>query len=74
MQKYSSIISLTSALDGIGRLSRRPDHFTPQIETLCSFYSRVDRPQGRSGWIRKNLASTEIDIRTVQPGANCYTD
>jgi len=74
MQKFSSIISLTSALDGVERLSRRPGHFTPQKETRCSFYSRLDRPQGRSEWIRINLASTEIDIRTVQPGANCYTN
>ena len=31
-------------------------------------------PRGRSGWVRKILPAPEIEPRTIQPVASCYSD
>jgi hypothetical protein len=48
-QKYTSTVSLTSALDGGGWLMLRRGRFTPGKETQNPFYRRLDGPQGHSG-------------------------
>jgi hypothetical protein len=52
-QKYSSTLSLTSALDGGGWLTPRPGRFTPEKETRYLLYRRLGGPQGRCGRVRK---------------------
>ena len=47
--RYSSILSLTSALDGGGWLTPRPDSFTHGKDTPYSLYRRLGGPHGRSG-------------------------
>jgi hypothetical protein len=57
-QRHSSTLSLTSALDGDGRLTPRPGRFAPRGECRYPFYCG---PQGRS------LTPTGFDPQTVQP-------
>ena len=52
---YSSTLSLTSALDGVG--GQRPGRFTPEKVTG---YRRLGGPQGRSGRMRKISPPTGI--------------
>ena len=52
---YSSTLSLTSALDGVGWLTPRPRHFPPGKNTRYPLYRRVGGPQGRSGRVRKKF-------------------
>jgi hypothetical protein len=65
--RYSSTLSLTSALDGGGWLRPRPGRFTPMIESLYALYSKLGRPQGRSGWVRKKSPPHGFDPRIIQP-------
>ena len=60
---YSSTLSLTSALDGGGWSSPRPDGFTPGKKNRYPLYRRLGGLQGQSG-----------RVRTVQPVASRYTD
>ena len=46
----------------------------PPEKTRYLMYRRLGGPQGRSGRVRKNLAPTGLDLRTVQPVASRYTD
>ena len=51
--RYSSTLSLTSALDEGGWLTARHGRFTPGKETRYPLYRRLGGPQGRSGRVRK---------------------
>ena len=72
--RYSSTLSLTSALEGGGLLTPRPGRFTPRKEKPYPLYRRLVGPQGRSGRVRKISSPPGFDPRTVQPVASCYTD
>jgi hypothetical protein len=52
-KRYSSILPLTSALDGDGWSTPRPGRFTPRKDTRLTLYRRLGRPQGRSGRVQK---------------------
>ena len=49
--RYSSTLSLTSALDGV-RDQRHAPAALPPIKTRCALYRRLGWPQGRSGRVR----------------------
>jgi hypothetical protein len=61
-QRYSSILSLTSALDGCGFLMPRSGFFTSADETRYALYRRVGGSWGRSGRVRR--ISTPTGIRS----------
>jgi len=46
--RYSSTLSLTSALEGGGCSTSHPGRFTPEKETRYPLYMRLGGPQGRS--------------------------
>ena len=73
-KRYSSTPSLTSALDGGGWSTPRPDRFTLQKENCSPLYRRLCGPQGRAGRVRKISPQPLFDPRTVQPVASRYTD
>ena len=73
-KRYSSTLSLTSALDGGGWLTPRPGRFTPGKDTRYPLYRRMGGPQGRSGRVRKTSPSQGFEPQTVQPIASRYTD
>ena len=64
-KRYSSTLSLTSALDAGEWSTPRPGRFTPLEKTRYPLYRRL---------VAENLATTGIRSRTVQPVANRYTD
>jgi hypothetical protein len=72
-QRYSSSLSLTSALDADGWSSPRPGRFTPG-KTRYPLYRRLGEPQRRYGRVRKISPPPGFDPRTVQPVAGRYTD
>jgi hypothetical protein len=49
--RYSSTVSLTSALDGSGWSMPRPSCFTTRKETQYPFYRKLGGPQGQSEWV-----------------------
>jgi hypothetical protein len=51
--RYSSTLSLTSALDGGGWSTPHPSRITPRKKTRYPLYRRLGGPQGRSGRVRK---------------------
>jgi hypothetical protein len=51
-QRHSSILSITSALDGTG-WSSRPGHFTPGRKTRYPSYRRLSWHQGWCGRVRR---------------------
>ena len=53
IKRYSSTLSLTSALHGVGWLAPRPGRFTLEKETLYPFYRRQSGAQGRPRRVRK---------------------
>jgi len=65
-QRYSSTLSLTSALDEGGWLTARPGRFTPGKETRHPFYRKLGGPQGRSEKVHKISLPLGFDPRTVQ--------
>ena len=70
---YSSILSLTSTLDGVGGQRYVPAALPPgKIRYLL--YRRLGGPQGRSGRVRKISPPSGFDPRTVQSVASRYTD
>jgi hypothetical protein len=73
-KRYSSTLSLTSALDEGGWSTPRPGRFTPGKETLYSLYTRMGGPQGRSGRVRKISLPPGFDPRTVQQVASRCAD
>ena len=73
-QRYSSTLSLTSALNGGGWLTRRPECFTSGRQTRYPLYRRLGGPQGWSRWVREISPPTGFDTRTVQAVASRYAD
>ena len=73
-QRYSSYLSLTSALVGGGWLTPRPGRFTHGKETRYPLYRRLGGPQCRSGRVWKISPPLGFDPRTVQPVASSYTE
>jgi len=78
-QRYSSTLSLTSALDRGGWSTPRSYCFAPWKESRYPFYTKLGGPQGRSGRVRKGSsynyirspdrpASTESLYRLSYPG------
>ena len=57
-----------------GWLSHAPTALPPKKETRYPLYRRLDKPQGRSGRVRKILPPPGLDPRTVQPVASRYTN
>ena len=51
-QRYSSTLSLTSALDGGGSTTPRPGSFTPGKQTRYPLYRMLGGPLGRSEGVR----------------------
>jgi hypothetical protein len=72
-KRYSFILSLTSALDGVGSQLHAPAAL-PQGKTRYLMYSRLGGPQGRSGRVRKILSLPGFDPQTFQTVASRYTD
>jgi len=68
---YSSILSLTSALDEVGGQRHAPVAL-PLGKTWYPLYRRLGGPQGRSGRVRKFSPTPGFDPWTVQPAASCY--
>ena len=66
-QRYSSNLSLTSALEEGGWLKPRPGRFTPRKETRYALYSTLGLSQSRFGQVRKISPPPEFDPRTSQP-------
>jgi hypothetical protein len=70
---YSSTLSLTSALDGVGGQTHAPATLPPGM-TRYPLYTKLGGPQGRSGRVRKIRPPLEFDPLTVQPVASHYTE
>jgi len=68
---YSPILSLTSALDGGGWSTQRPDLSTPGEENRYPLYRTLGGPQGRSGQVRK---ISGFDLWTAQTIGRNRTD
>jgi hypothetical protein len=69
---YSSTLSLTSALDGVG--GQRLERFNPGKVTRYPLYKRLGGPQGRSGRVRKISPPLGFDLQIVQRVASRYTN
>jgi len=65
--RYSSTLSLTSALDGIGCQYHAPAALTLG-KTRYPLYRTLGGPHGRSGWVRKILPPTGIRSPQVRRG------
>ena len=63
---YSSTLSLTSALDGVGGQGHAQAALPPRI-TRYPLYRMLGGPQGRSGQVRKISPPPGFEPRTVQP-------
>ena len=72
-KRYSSTLSLTSALDGVGGQRHAPAALPPR-KTRYPLYRRLGGPQGRSGRLQKISPPPGFDPRTVQPVASRCTD
>ena len=72
-QRYSSTLPSASALDGGGRSTPRPGHFTPEKDPVPIVEEAGWAPE--LVWTdAENLARTGIRSRAVQPVARRYTD
>jgi len=70
---YSSSLSLTSALEGVGG-QRHATAALPPGKTRHPLYRKLGGHQGRSGRVRKISPPSGFDPWTVQPVASRYTD
>jgi hypothetical protein len=70
---YSSTLSLTSALDGVGGLRHALATLSPG-KTRYPLYRRLGGPQSWCGEVRKISPPPGFDPRTVQPVESRYTD
>ena len=68
---YSSSLSLTSVLHGVGGQHHGPAALTAG-KTRYPLYRRLGGPQGRSGRVRKISPPLGFDLRTVHPVASRY--
>jgi len=59
-QRYRSILSLTSALDGVGDKRHVSTVLTPR-KTRYPLYRRLGGPQGRSGRVRKMMTAAHSE-------------
>ena len=59
---YSSTLSLTLALDGVGGQRHVPAALPPGKVRYPS-YSKLGGPQGQSGWVRKILRERQVEIK-----------
>jgi len=71
--RYTSTLSLTSALDGLGGQRHAPAALPPG-KTRYPLYRRLGGPQGRSEQVRKIYTPPGFDPQTVQTVASRYTD
>ena len=71
--RYSSNLSLTSALAGVGGQSHAPAALAPG-KTRYPLYRSLGGAQGQSVQVRKISPPPEFDPRTVRPVASRYTD
>jgi hypothetical protein len=65
-QRYSSTLSLTSALDGNGWLTSRLGHFTSREGARYALNRRLCGLQGLSARVRKISTTPGFGPRTVQ--------
>ena len=72
VKMYSSTLSLTSVLDGVGGQRHAPASLPPGKTRYP--LDRLDGFQGRFGRVRKISPPPGFDPRTVQPVAFRYTD
>ena len=70
-KRHNSILSLTSALEGVGGQRHAPAALTPG-KTRYSLYRWLGGPQVRSERVRNILPPPGFDPRTVQPVASRY--
>ena len=68
-QRYSSTLSLTSALDGVGDQRYAPAALPPG-KTCYPLHRRLGGPQDRLERMRKVSVPPGFDPRTVQPVAS----
>jgi hypothetical protein len=71
--RYSSALSLTSALDGVGGQRHAPAVLPPRM-TRYPLNRRLGGPPGRSGRVRRTSPPPGFDPRTVQPVTSLSTD
>ena len=71
--RYSSILSLTAALDEVVGQCHVPAALPPG-KTLYQSHTRLSGPQSPSGQVQKISPLSEFDLPTAQPVANRYTD
>ena len=71
--RYSSTLSLASAIDGVGGQRRTPASL-PQGKTRYPSYKRLGGPQDRSGRVGQISPPPVLDPRTAQPVASRCTD
>jgi hypothetical protein len=71
--RYSSTLSLTSTLDGVGGRHHAPATLSLG-KTQYPLYRRLGGPQGWSGRVRKILPPPGFNPWTVQPVASHYND
>jgi len=70
---FSSTLSITAAIDGVGGQRHAPAALPPG-KTRYPLYRRLGGPQGRSGQVRKISPPPGFDHRTIQPVASRYTN
>jgi len=70
---FSSTLSLTLALDGVGGERHGPTALLPG-KTRYPLYRKLGEPQSRSGQVRKISPPPEFDPRTFRHVASRYTD
>ena len=72
-QRYSSTLSLTSELDGMGGQRHAPDA-SPPGKARHPLYRSLSGPHSRSGQLRKISPPPGFDPRTVNPVVTRYTN
>jgi len=72
-KRYTSTLSLTSVLDGVGGQLHTPAALPPG-KRRYPMYRRLGGPQGRSRRVRKIFSSPGFDPRAFQNFASRYTD
>jgi len=73
-QRYSSTLSLTSALDAGGWSTPRPSRFTPAKESRYQLYRRLGGLQGWFGPVRQITPPPGLYLWTVQAVASRCSD
>jgi hypothetical protein len=72
--RYSSTLSLTLALDGVGGQRHAPAALPPGKRPGTHCIGGWVGPQGGSGRVWTISPPPGFDPQTVQPVASCYTD